>query len=146
VAFLAASAAPKTRISGYAQSDSASVDGSASPIRTTERFDQARLTEAFSNLRKRSVDMLPPNLKKEPEITEGKELHLVGNFPTQPLQVQFEMFFLQLDGVWRLNGLSVDAVPAETGAIAAANPPAPQESPAVSNRMLDMNPKTGAAP
>jgi hypothetical protein len=111
-----------------------------------ERFDQAKLTAIFSDLRRRGVDLslimqLPPNLIKQPEITEGKELHLVGNFPTQPLQVQFEMLFLQLDGVWRLNGLSVDAVP--VGAAMASTPPqAPAQSakPAITNTMLDMKP------
>ena len=45
-------------------------------------------------------------------MTSGSELHLVGNFPTQPLQIQYDMRFLYLDGAWRLNGFAVDAVSA----------------------------------
>lgn len=118
-----------------------------------ERFDQASLTAIFADLRRRGVNLslimqLPPNLTKQPEITEGNELRLIGNFPTQPLQVQFEMLFLQLDGVWRLNGLSVDAVPVQAAAIAPANPQASaqQAGPAASNTMLDRKPRNGATP
>ena len=90
-----------------------------------ERFDQARLTAIFANLRSRGVNLSPvlflaPNLTKQPEMTEGNELHVVGDFPTQPLQIQYEMLFLQLDGVWRLNGLAVDAVPVQLSANAPA--------------------------
>ena len=90
-----------------------------------ERFDQARLTAVFANLRSRGVNLSPvlflaPNLTKQPEMTEGNELHVVGDFPTQPLQIQYEMLFLQLDGVWRLNGLAVDAVPVQLSANAPA--------------------------
>ena len=53
-------------------------------------------------------------------MTEGNELHVVGDFPTQPLQIQYEMLFLELDGVWRLNGLAVDAVPVQLSANAPA--------------------------
>jgi hypothetical protein len=86
-----------------------------------ERYDQARLTAIFSNLRSRGINLSPilflaPNLTKQPEMTEGNELHVIGNFPTQPLQIQYEILFLQLDGVWRLNGLAVDAVPVQLSA------------------------------
>ncbi len=90
-----------------------------------ERFDQAQLTAIFSNLRSRGVNLSPvlflaPNLTKQPEMTQGNELHLVGNFPTQPLQIQFEMLFLQIDGVWRINGFSVDAVAQQASAMSPA--------------------------
>ena len=93
-----------------------------------ERFDQAQLTAAFFNLRSRGVNLMPvlflaPNLTKQPEITDGNELRLVGNFPTQPLQIQYEMLFLQIDGIWRLDGLSVDAV--QTPKPVSLNTPAP---------------------
>lgn len=94
-----------------------------------ENFDQSRLTAVFQSLRSRGVNLsvvmfLAPNLIKQPEMTPGNELHLTGNFPTQPLQIQYEMLFLQLDGVWRLNGLSVDAVPVQAVADASAQPQA----------------------
>jgi len=97
-----------------------------------ERFDQAQLTAIFSNLRSRSVNLSPvlflaPNLTKQPELTEGNQLRVVGDFPTQPLKIQYEMLFLQIDGVWRIDGLAVDAVPQQ--AMAAA-PSAPASTPA----------------
>jgi hypothetical protein len=49
----------------------------------------------------------------------------VGDFPTQPLKIQYEMLFLQIDGVWRIDGMAVDAVPAQASAIAPAPAPAP---------------------
>ena len=50
-----------------------------------ERFDQAQLTAVFSNLRSRGVNLTPvlfllPNLTKQPEMTEGNQLHIVGDF------------------------------------------------------------------
>ena len=84
-----------------------------------ERFDLAQLTAIFSNLRSRSVNLSPvlflaPNLIKQPELTEGNQLRIVGDFPTQPLKIQYEMLFLQIDGVWRIDGLAVDAVPQQS--------------------------------
>jgi hypothetical protein len=90
-----------------------------------ERFDQAQLAAIFSNLRSRSVNLSPvlflaPNLIKQPELTEGNQLRIVGDFPTQPLKIQYEMLFLQIDGVWRIDGLAVDAVPQQSTAAAPA--------------------------
>ena len=100
-----------------------------------ERFDQAQLTAIFSNLRSRSVNLSPvlflaPNLTKQPELTEGNQLRIVGDFPTQPLK----MLFLQIDGVWRIDGLAVDAIPQQAAAPASAPPsgiaPAGHQQPA----------------
>jgi hypothetical protein len=95
-----------------------------------ERYDQAALTGIFANLRSRSVNLSPvllvqPSLTKQPEVTGQGQLHLVGLFPTQPLQIQFEFLFLQLDGNWRLDGIAVDAVPT---AQAASNPAAASQA------------------
>jgi hypothetical protein len=99
-----------------------------------ERFDQAQLTALFYNLRSRGINFtpvlfLPANLTKQPEMTEGNELHVVGDFQTQPLRIQYDLLFLQIDGVWRINGMAVDAVPvqasANANATAAATAPLP---------------------
>ena len=81
-----------------------------------ERYDQVKLTVIFGNLRTRGINLSPtlmlmPVLAKQPEITPQGQLHVIGYFPTQPLQIQFELLFLQLDGIWRLDGIAVDAVP-----------------------------------
>jgi hypothetical protein len=101
-----------------------------------ERFDQTALANAFANLRARKVNLGPallvaPNLTKNPELNQNGELVLVGDFPTQPLQIHFELLFLQLDGVWRLAGLAVDAVlpPGAQAAAALAQQPAAPAAP-----------------
>ena len=102
-----------------------------------ESFDQTALAAAFANLRARKIDLSPayflsPNLTKKPELNKDNELVLVGLFPTQPLQIQFELRFMQLDGRWRLAGIAVDAVPpsASQASAAASAPPAPAQQPA----------------
>jgi hypothetical protein len=84
-----------------------------------EKFDQTRLSAIFANLRSRQITLNPalllsPNLTKQPEVTAQNQLHLVGNFPTKPAQIQFELWFLNLNGAWRIEGIMVDAVPTQT--------------------------------
>jgi hypothetical protein len=84
-----------------------------------EKFDQTRLSAIFANLRSRQITLNPalllsPNLTKQPEVTAQNQLHLVGTFPTKPAQIQFELWFLNLNGAWRIEGIMVDAVPAQT--------------------------------
>lgn len=101
-----------------------------------ERFDPTALAMAFANLRSRKIDLSPalliaPNLTKNPELNKDGELVLVGDFPTQPLVIHFELAFMQLDGVWRIAGMAVDAVPPPNSAQASAAPaPAPAPPPA----------------
>ncbi len=95
-----------------------------------EKFDPARLAAIFANLRSRGISLypaivLPANLVKQPELTPRNELHIVGNFPTQPLQIQYDLLYLMIDGVWRLEGISVDALPAQPVNSAAAGAPQP---------------------
>ena len=106
-----------------------------------ERFDQAQLTAIFSNLRGVNLTpilFLPANLTRQLEMTEGNELHIVGDFQTQPLRIQYDFLFLQIDGVWRINGMAVDAVPVQASAMA----PAAAGTPPVGQ--AGGNPKTSA--
>lgn len=104
-----------------------------------ENFDQTALAGAFANLRARKIDLSPayflsPNLTKNPEMNKDNELVLVGFFPTQPLRIQFELRFMQLDGKWRLAGIGADALalPGPQASVAASPPPppAPAQQPA----------------
>lgn len=112
-----------------------------------ENFDQAALTQAFANLRARKVDLSPallvnPTLSKNPEMKDG-ELTLTGEFPTQPLHIKFDLRFMQLDGVWRIAGIGVDAAPAPgPQAMAAAPAPAPQPTQATAPRKQPHKPKS----
>ncbi|MBT3069631.1 hypothetical protein KKP04_01935 [Rhodomicrobium sp. Az07] len=83
-----------------------------------ERFDQVKLSAIFSGLRGRGVNLSPilvlsPNLTRQPELKD-KQLRLMGNFPTQPLQIKYELVFQQIDSVWRVDGVSVEAVAVQT--------------------------------
>jgi hypothetical protein len=81
-----------------------------------EQFDHASLAQIFANLRGRQLNLTPvmqltPYLTKPAEITAQNRLRIVGNFATQPVQLQYELLFMSIDGIWRLDGLAVDAVP-----------------------------------
>jgi hypothetical protein len=83
-----------------------------------EKFDQARIAAVFANLRSRHITLNPvlllsPNLTKQPEVTPQNQLHLVGTFPTKPSQIQFELWFLKINDGWRIEGISVDAIPVQ---------------------------------
>ena len=90
-----------------------------------EAFDQTALAAHFQNLRTRKIALdvallLSPNLTKKPEFTQNHELIFVGEFPTSPQRIQFNLAFMQIDGNWRLAGIGVDAVTPQ--AVAAAAP------------------------
>ncbi len=111
-----------------------------------ERFDQAALTAAFANLRARKIDLsvamlVAPNLTKNPEFNQDRELVLVGDFPTQPLQINFDLRFTQLDGVWRLAGIGVDAVPAANAQASAAGASAPAQQPDTASKKGPAKPR-----
>jgi hypothetical protein len=55
-------------------------------------------------------------------VTPQNQLHLVGTFPTKPFQIQFEFWFLKLNDGWRIEGISVDAVPVKAVAGGAEGP------------------------
>lgn len=73
----------------------------------------ARLSQSFADLASKGIDLSPvsiiaPQLSEAPGLDQQKGmLHLKGYFPSQPLQINFEMLFQAVDGRWRLFGLSV---------------------------------------
>jgi hypothetical protein len=92
----------------------------------------ASLAENFTDLRRRNIDLSPivlfqPKLVREPAIDDKGLLRIVGYFDTRPEQVQFELLFARLGPQWRLFGLGVQTVPAQT---AANQPPAGKAAPA----------------
>jgi hypothetical protein len=101
-----------------------------------ETFDQTALAAAFSNLRARKINLAAamlaaPNLTKNPEMNKNGEIVFIGDFPTQPLLIHFQLSFLQIDSVWRIAGMAVDAIPPPAPVNAASAPepstPAPQQ-------------------
>jgi hypothetical protein len=72
----------------------------------------ARLQQIFEPFRRNNIDMNPvvfvtPQLTAQPSMKDGR-LRLVGNFPTAPMQVNYDLQFEPSGGVWRLFGISVD--------------------------------------
>jgi hypothetical protein len=72
----------------------------------------ADLSQIFADLRKRNIDLhavaiAAPQLSAQPHIDSNKMLRLTGYFPTQPLQINFDLLFQNVAGHWRLFGISV---------------------------------------
>jgi hypothetical protein len=90
------------------------------------RLSPTKLGLAFTNLRKQNLDLsptlvLPPQFTQAPAVTPQGALRLVGFFPTRPLQINFEIVYLPIDGIWSIDELSVSVV--EVGARAQAAAP-----------------------
>jgi hypothetical protein len=78
-----------------------------------ESNSPARLTEIFTNLRRRNLDLSPvllfqPKLFRKPEINANGMLRITGFFPTAPEQVNFDLIFQPVQGRWRLFGIAAD--------------------------------------
>jgi hypothetical protein len=72
----------------------------------------ARLSEIFTKLRKRDLDLSPilffqPKLRRAPTINDDGLLRLTGYFETKPEQISFDMLFQPVQGNWRLFGIAV---------------------------------------
>jgi len=79
-----------------------------------QKVSPEQLGQLFAGLRTGNIDLSPvavitPQVREPPQITPRGLLRLVGYFPTQPLQVQFEILFQPIDGRWRIFGLTVRA-------------------------------------
>jgi len=78
-----------------------------------EANSAARLSQSFADLASKGIDLsavstITPKLTEAPALDQQKGmLHLKGNFPGQPVQINFEMLYQAVEGRWRLFGLSV---------------------------------------
>ncbi len=85
-----------------------------------------RLSQVFASFRTNNIDLAPvvfvtPRLSQQPRIENGK-LRMVGNFPTQPMQVDFDLQFEPSGGIWKLYGIAVNLTPGQTVAQTAPQP------------------------
>jgi hypothetical protein len=76
------------------------------------RNTAADLAQIFSDLRRRNVDLygaalLAPQLTAVPALDQRGFLHLAGYFPTQPLQINFDLLFQAVAKQLRLYGISI---------------------------------------
>lgn len=72
----------------------------------------ARLSQIFAGFRSNKIDLTPvtfvtPQLIQQPVMSGGR-MRLVGYFPTQPMQVNFDLQFEPSAGTWKLFGLGVN--------------------------------------
>lgn len=103
----------------------------------------------FANLRKNKID-LSPIVLMEPVISSAKfskeqqQLRLKGHFPSEPVQIEFELVFQQANPAgWLIHGVSIGTTkagaqsnqdPADTEEPAAAVQPRPAVRPASTTR------------
>jgi hypothetical protein len=71
-----------------------------------------RLTQVFESFRANNIDLSPvtlvmPQATQPPKIENGR-LRLIGLFPTQPMQVRYDLMYEPVAGVWQLFGLAVN--------------------------------------
>ncbi len=72
----------------------------------------AQLAEIFGDLRKRNLDLSPvlfyqPKFTSRPVLLPNGMLRVVGLFPSRPQQVNFDLVFEQVQGDWRIYGVSI---------------------------------------
>jgi hypothetical protein len=96
-----------------------------------QRHSSAQLGGIFASLRNQQVDLLPvaivtPQLTRPPSVSPEGLLQLVGFFPTQPRQIQFQIVYQPVDGQWRLFGLNVTVTAAQQPPPQASAAPAPR--------------------
>lgn len=93
-----------------------------------------KLAQIFVSLRAKSFDLsavtvLDPQLSLLPVLYPNGVMRMAGFFPSVPLQVDFDLQFIGVQGQWRLLGISVNVVPATS---MAPSVEAPRPSPAAS--------------
>lgn len=93
----------------------------------------ADLAQSFSDLRRRNFDLFAvalaaPRLAQPPALDGNGMLRLTGMFPTQPLQINFDLLFENVGNQWRLYGISVATPPAPSSQPASEEPKASSSS------------------
>jgi hypothetical protein len=101
-----------------------------------------QLAETFAELRSRNFDLSPivllqPKLLREPEIGANGMLRITGFFPTSPEQLNFDLVYQPVNGLWLLFGIATNTTP--VGSSAASGEPQASLAPDASK------PKSGAS-
>jgi hypothetical protein len=87
----------------------------------------ADLAQSFGDLRRRKFDLFAvsfasPQFSSDPALDSSGKVRLMGFFPTQPLQINFDLTFESVNGQWRLFAISV-ATPAAPKQQSSVSPP-----------------------
>lgn len=117
-----------------------------------ERNSASDLGSIFGNLREKKLD-LSPIVLLEPVITlakfskEQQQLRLTGYFPSEPLQIKFDLIFQQANpGGWMIHGLSIGTAAAEAQTTDEVEVPVTSPSVAADEQLKVRAANTGNAP
>jgi len=93
-----------------------------------EANTSARLAVIFAPLRARKLNLGPivlftPKLSKPAAIDDKEMLRLSGFFPTQPLRVNFNLGYQNVDGAWQLFDISISTTQTSAGPAGKGKPP-----------------------
>jgi hypothetical protein len=77
-----------------------------------EQFSVERLARRFREFNKKHIDFdviaaLKPSYDPAPKVDDDGRLVVKGRFPTEPLQVNFDLAFIPSDGEWKLISINV---------------------------------------
>lgn len=77
-----------------------------------EQFPVERLARRFQEFNKKHIDFdivaaLKPVYDPGPKVDDDGKLLVKGHFPTEPLQVYFDLEFIPSDGEWKLISINV---------------------------------------
>lgn len=77
-----------------------------------DQFPPERLKATFKEFRSKNIDIEPiaalkPAYDPAPRIDDDGKLVVKGYFPTEPLQLSFDLGFIPSDGEWKLIGIHV---------------------------------------
>ena len=77
-----------------------------------EQFSVERLARRFQEFSKKHIDFdivaaLKPTYDPAPKVDDDGKLLVKGYFPTEPLQVYFNLEFIPSDAEWKLIGINV---------------------------------------
>lgn len=92
-----------------------------------------KLAQMFADVRKSNVDLQPilvltPQITEAPVISPQQVLVMTGLFPTQPLQIRFQVAYQPVAGVWRIGGISLGLAPVKAATPAPAAKKVPPKS------------------
>ena len=117
-----------------------------------------KLAATFEAFRKAKVDvsavaMVTPQVTKPPMIDAEQQLHILGSFPTSPMQINYVLAFADVDGKWLLSGINLgltespDAHAAGPDATASTEPAAaPAPAPVPSKKLRAKTAKAAKVP
>lgn len=94
--------------------------GLGSPV--LQQHTPEQLSEMFASVRNSNADLQPalvltPQITQAPGFTADGLLLLTGLFPSQPLQIKFQIAYQPVGPVWRLAAINLSLAPVKAAAV-----------------------------